>query len=90
MLILTRKLDESIIIGNDIEVKVVSISGSQVHIGVSAPSDIPIYRQELYEQVVAGNLEAGGAPQEQEAQVDMLANLVRGRSPKTKNADRES
>lgn len=77
MLILTRKLDESIIIGNDIEVKVVGISGSQVHIGISAPAEVPIYRQEVYEQVKAGNREAVRAPQDRKTSVDVLANLVR-------------
>ena len=59
MLILSRKLDESIIIGNDIEVKVVSIDGSSVKIGIEAPKDVDIIRYELYDAVKDSNLEAG-------------------------------
>ena len=58
MLILTRKLDESIMIGNDIEVKVVKVSGSQVHLGIVAPKNIAVYRHELFEQVMNENKKA--------------------------------
>jgi carbon storage regulator len=51
MLILTRKSDESIIIGNNIEIKVLKVQGNQVHIGIDAPRDISVYRQEIYEQI---------------------------------------
>jgi len=83
MLVLTRKLDESIVIGNDIVVKVVSIAGSQVHLGITAPREIPIHRQEIYDLVRSGNREAvaaGGAPG---TQAGLLANLVRQASAKT-------
>ena len=83
MLILTRKLDESIIIGNDIEVKVVSLTGSQVHIGVSAPREVPIYRSEVYEQVKAGN-RAAVSPRDRpdgNRQAGLLADLVRKANP---------
>jgi len=55
MLILTRKSDESIIIGNNIEVKILKVQGNQVHIGIEAPRDVSIYRQEIYEQIRAEN-----------------------------------
>ena len=55
MLILTRKSDESIIIGNNIEVKVLKIQGNQVQIGINAPKDISIYRQEIFEQIIKEN-----------------------------------
>lgn len=58
MLILTRKLDESIMIGNDIEIKVVKVAGSQVHIGIKAPKNIAVYRHELFEQVMNENKNA--------------------------------
>ena len=58
MLILTRKLDESIMIGNDIEVKVVKVAGSQVHLGISAPKTVAVYRHELFEQVMNENKNA--------------------------------
>ena len=58
MLILTRKKDEAIRIGNNIYIKVVDVSGSQVKIGIEAPSDIPIFREELFESVRKDNVAA--------------------------------
>ncbi len=58
MLILTRKSDESIIIGNNIKVKVLKVQGNQVHIGIDAPKDFSIYREEIFEQIRAENANA--------------------------------
>ncbi len=51
MLVLTRKSDESIIIGNEIEIKVLKVQGNQVHLGITAPRSISVYRHEIYAQV---------------------------------------
>jgi carbon storage regulator len=51
MLVLTRRLRESIMIGDDIEVKVLKIRGSQVHLGISAPHDKAVYRREVWVRV---------------------------------------
>jgi carbon storage regulator len=58
MLALTRKLNESIIIGNDIEISILEIKGDQVKVGISAPKSIPIYRKEIYLQIQEANKEA--------------------------------
>lgn len=58
MLVLTRKCEESIIIENNIEVKILKIQGNQVHIGVNAPKNVSIYRSEIYAQVKAQNQSA--------------------------------
>lgn len=58
MLALTRKLNESIVIGNDIEVSILEIKGDQVKVGISAPKSIPIYRKEIYLQIQEANKEA--------------------------------
>jgi carbon storage regulator len=58
MLVLTRKTDESIIIGDNIAVTVVAVEGDQVRLGVTAPKDIAVHRQEVYEQIKKENLEA--------------------------------
>lgn len=58
MLALTRKLNESIMIGNDIEITLLDIKGDQVKIGISAPKSVPIYRKEIYLQIKEENKEA--------------------------------
>lgn len=60
MLALSRKMNESIMLGNDIEVTILEIKGDQVKIGVSAPKSVPIYRKELYLQIQQSNKEAAG------------------------------
>jgi carbon storage regulator (csrA) len=58
MLILTRKLGESIRIGDQIEVKVVGIDGDQVKLGISAPRSVDIHRSEIYEAIQKENSQA--------------------------------
>ncbi len=58
MLALTRKLNESIMIGNDIELSILEIRGDQVKIGISARKSVPIYRKEIYIQIQEANKEA--------------------------------
>jgi carbon storage regulator len=58
MLALTRKIRESIIIGDDIEIMILSVSGEQVKLGIQAPKSISVHRKEIYEQIVAANKEA--------------------------------
>lgn len=58
MLALARKVNESIIIGNDVEVTILEIKGDQIKIGVNAPKSIPIYRKELYLQIQEENKQA--------------------------------
>ncbi len=61
MLILTRKVGESIKIGDDIRVIVLEVKGSQVRLGVEAPKEKAIYREEVYERVQREMLEAAEA-----------------------------
>ncbi|MCP3031427.1 carbon storage regulator CsrA [Halobacillus sp. A1] len=58
MLVLNRKSGESVRIGDDIEVKVVSIEGGQVKLGIEAPKHIEIHRQEIYVAIQEENAEA--------------------------------
>jgi len=51
MLVLTRKSNQSIMIGDDIEVSVLSIMGEKVRIGIQAPRDIPVFRREVYLEI---------------------------------------
>lgn len=54
MLILSRRIDESIQIGDEITVTVLGIKGHQVRIGVNAPDDVSIHREEIHERIQAG------------------------------------
>ncbi len=56
MLVLTRRTDESLTIGDSITITVLGIEGDKVKLGIKAPRDIPILRQEIYEAVQAQNL----------------------------------
>lgn len=58
MLALSRKINESIMIGNDIEITLLEIKGDQVKLGISAPKSVPIYRKEIYLQIQESNREA--------------------------------
>lgn len=58
MLALSRKKGEALIINNNIEITVLDVKGDQVKIGINAPKEVPIYRNEVYEQIQAANKEA--------------------------------
>lgn len=51
MLILTRKVGESLLIGDDISVTILNIRGNQVKIGVDAPKDVSVHREEIYQRI---------------------------------------
>lgn len=61
MLVLTRKKDEAIVIGDDIEIIITEISEDKVKIGIKAPKHMKIFRKELLEQVKEENLQSAGA-----------------------------
>jgi len=56
MLVLTRKRNQSIIIGDNIEITVVDIHGEQVKLGITAPRAVPVHRKEIYEEIQRENL----------------------------------
>lgn len=62
MLVLTRKVDESIMIGDMVEVKVLGIDGSSIKLGIQAPREVPVHRKEVYEEIRKENLSATQAP----------------------------
>jgi carbon storage regulator len=61
MLILSRKLEESIMIGDDIVIKVVAVHEGQVKLGIEAPKSVRILRTELYEETEKSNVQAASA-----------------------------
>ena len=70
VLVLARKLDESIVIGDNITVKIISVENGVVKLGIDAPQEISIMRSELLEQVKEQNISAAG-----ETNADELAEL---------------
>ncbi|MBN1349152.1 carbon storage regulator CsrA [candidate division KSB1 bacterium] len=61
MLVLTRRIGESIIIGHNIKVMVTDIQGNQVRLGIDAPYEIPVHRGEIYEKIKEENVKAADA-----------------------------
>jgi len=60
MLVLSRQRDESIIIGDNIVITIVDIRGDKVRLGIQAPTEISVHRQEVYEAIQRDNLRAAG------------------------------
>lgn len=82
MLVLSRKINERIMIGDDIEIVVVAVVGDQVRIGIEAPKDIKILRSEVYEEVQNQNVKASAASKLPEAELsDQLKQMLKGNLP---------
>ncbi len=60
MLVLSRQRDETIMIGDDVEITIVDIRGDKVRIGITAPTHIPVHRKEVYEAIQRENRAAAG------------------------------
>jgi carbon storage regulator len=60
MLVLTRKPGQSIMIGDGVEVQVLSVAGEKVRLGITAPRDVSIFRNEVYDRIESENNRGGG------------------------------
>ena len=69
MLVLTRKIGEGIFIDDHVKIVVVQIKGKQVRLGIKAPKETKIHREEVYETIQAKNLEAS------QTEIDVVSNL---------------
>ena len=76
MLALARKINQSIMIGNDIEITLLEIKGDQVKIGINAPKSVSIYRKEIYVQIQEENKKAS----EGEVDIEALNELFSGKA----------
>jgi carbon storage regulator len=84
MLVITRKLDQSIIINGNVEVVVTGISKDGVRLGIIAPREVEVHRREVFEAIAAAN-RAASAP----APIQDAAALLRARVPKVRNVKDE-
>ncbi len=64
MLVLTRKANQSIMIGDQIEVSVLSVLGEKVRLGIQAPRDVPVFRKEVFLEIQAQNVQAAESSRE--------------------------
>ncbi len=62
MLVLTRKSNQSIMIGDDVEVTILAISGEKVRVGIDAPKSVPVFRKEVWLDMAEDRRESAGAP----------------------------
>ncbi len=69
MLVLSRTRDETIMVGDDIEITVVDVRGDKVRLGIKAPTTIPVHRKEVYEAIKTENTNAATLSVDQMAQV---------------------
>ena len=79
MLVLSRKINQSIMIGDEIEIKVLEMRGDQVRLGIEAPKRIPVHRKEVYEAIMRENILAAqmAAQVEQKVEESVVKELER-------------
>jgi carbon storage regulator len=87
MLVLTRRLGETIVIGDDIVIKIVDIHGKQIRVGIEAPAEISVYRGEIYERIMLENKAAveatsGDVKAMAEGLRDLLSHQAQGNNSK--------
>lgn len=79
MLILTRKPGESLYIGDNVKVTIVEIKGHQIRVGIDAPPELRIYREEIYLQILEENKKAAEAALASDAGLETLTSAWAGR-----------
>ncbi len=76
MLVVTRKLNEAIVIGDGIEIVVLRNGREGVRLGITAPSHVPVHRREIYDTIRAANASAAGASAQIEGLVERLRQRI--------------
>jgi len=60
MLILTRRIGEKIVIGDNVTITVLGVKGNQVRVGIEAPRDVPVHREEIYQRILKERADGAG------------------------------
>jgi carbon storage regulator len=81
MLVLTRKPGQSIMIGDGVEVQVLSVAGEKVRLGITAPRDVSIFRNEVYDRIESEN--RGGGDDDDDSANEAVANALQRLSRKS-------
>ena len=84
MLVLTRKPGQSIMIGDGVEVQVLSVAGEKVRLGITAPRDVSIFRNEVYDRIESEQGRSGGGDEEEDSGANAaVANALEKLSQRT-------
>ncbi len=82
MLVLSRQRDESIMIGDDVEITIVDVRGDKVRLGITAPKHIPVHRREIYDAIQREKAEAQKSGEQPEKSVEQRPEKDTQRQPK--------
>jgi carbon storage regulator len=81
MLVLTRRAEQSIVIGTDIVVTVLEVRGDNVRIGIRAPRDVAVHREEVFNEIRRANEASAASPDDARRQLEELKARERGEEP---------
>ena len=89
MLVLSRQKDETIMIGDDVEITIVDIRGDKVRLGITAPPHIPVHRKEVYEAIQRENRAAANLKPDEIPHVESLAKHKNRNKPKPSGGSKD-